>query len=96
MATYNGERFLNSQLDSYLNQEKQPDELVVSDDVSRDESPWFLCQYMALVHYMHKAILVIQKTFFLVLVVTIPFVSSKVHILDMKNCYRIYKISMQQ
>lgn len=36
MATYNGAKFLQEQLDSFLNQCRQPDELVVYDDSSTD------------------------------------------------------------
>ena len=38
MATYNGERYLEDQLDSILRQTLQPYELVVSDDGSRDRT----------------------------------------------------------
>lgn len=38
MCTYNGERFLQEQLDSFLSQTRLPDELVVCDDGSRDRS----------------------------------------------------------
>lgn len=38
MCTYNGRRFLNQQLQSLLDQTVQPDELVVCDDVSSDDS----------------------------------------------------------
>lgn len=38
MATYNGEKFLNDQLKSFLNQTRQPDELVISDDNSSDST----------------------------------------------------------
>lgn len=36
MATYNGERFLQEQLESFVGQTRRPDELVVSDDGSTD------------------------------------------------------------
>lgn len=36
MALYNGERFVREQLDSFTNQTRLPDELVVSDDASTD------------------------------------------------------------
>ena len=32
MATYNGAKYLQEQLDSFLQQTRQPDELVVCDD----------------------------------------------------------------
>jgi len=38
MATYNGERFLREQLDSFTRQTRLPDELVVSDDQSTDRT----------------------------------------------------------
>ena len=38
LATYNGARYLPEQLQSYLDQERLPDELVVSDDGSGDET----------------------------------------------------------
>lgn len=36
MTTYNGERFLQEQLDSFLQQTRLPDELVICDDCSKD------------------------------------------------------------
>jgi len=38
LATYNGEKYLQEQLDSYVNQKRQPNELVVCDDVSSDNT----------------------------------------------------------
>lgn len=38
MATYNGEKYLQEQLDSFLMQTRLPDELVVSDDASTDST----------------------------------------------------------
>ncbi len=38
MTTYNGERFLQEQLDSFLRQTRLPDELVVCDDGSQDRT----------------------------------------------------------
>ena len=38
MATYNGAVYLHDQLDSYLSQKRLPDELVVCDDMSTDET----------------------------------------------------------
>jgi len=38
MATYNGEKYLKEQLDSFLAQTRQPDELVVTDDCSDDHT----------------------------------------------------------
>lgn len=36
MATFNGERYLSDQLDSFVRQSRLPDELVISDDCSTD------------------------------------------------------------
>jgi len=38
MATYNGERFVAEQLDSFIKQTRQPDELIISDDGSSDST----------------------------------------------------------
>lgn len=38
MATYNGAKYINEQLQSFLDQTRQPDELVVSDDCSTDNT----------------------------------------------------------
>lgn len=38
LATYNGSRYLQEQLDSFINQTRQPDELVVCDDGSIDDT----------------------------------------------------------
>ncbi len=38
MAAYNGEQFLGEQLESYANQVRLPDELVITDDGSTDET----------------------------------------------------------
>ncbi|MFT5276204.1 MAG: glycosyltransferase involved in cell wall biosynthesis, partial [Saprospiraceae bacterium] len=38
LTTYNGAAYLQAQLNSYLVQERLPDELVVCDDVSTDET----------------------------------------------------------
>ncbi|MGH9842665.1 MAG: glycosyltransferase family 2 protein [Blastocatellia bacterium] len=38
LCTYNGARYLPEQLDSYLRQTRQPDEMVICDDGSRDET----------------------------------------------------------
>jgi glycosyltransferase involved in cell wall biosynthesis len=39
LCTYNGARFLPAQLESFLNQTRLPDELIVCDDCSTDETP---------------------------------------------------------
>ena len=38
LATYNGSQYLAEQLQSYLDQDRMPDELVISDDCSTDET----------------------------------------------------------
>lgn len=38
MATYNGARYIEEQLQSFVDQERRPDELVISDDCSKDET----------------------------------------------------------
>ncbi|MCU5788092.1 glycosyltransferase family 2 protein [Alloalcanivorax marinus] len=47
MATYNGEKYLHEQLDSFLAQTRQPDELVVCDDGSSDATVEILRQFAA-------------------------------------------------
>ena len=38
MATYNGEKYILEQLHSFVDQTRQPDELIVSDDCSTDKT----------------------------------------------------------
>ena len=38
MATYNGAKYLQEQLDSFANQTRQPDELILTDDGSIDNT----------------------------------------------------------
>ncbi|OYP91469.1 hypothetical protein B9G67_05160, partial [Ligilactobacillus salivarius] len=38
MATYNGEDFLEKQLNSIINQTVKPDEIVIIDDASKDNT----------------------------------------------------------
>lgn len=45
LATYNGEAFLEAQLESIFRQDYQPLEIVVVDDCSSDQTPFFLEQY---------------------------------------------------
>jgi glycosyltransferase involved in cell wall biosynthesis len=47
MCTYNGARFLNEQLESITRQTRLPDELVVCDDCSTDETPTLLRSFAA-------------------------------------------------
>lgn len=37
MATYNGARYLQEQLQSFADQTRQPDELIITDDCSTDQ-----------------------------------------------------------
>lgn len=45
MATYNGERYLRHQLDSFAHQTRLPDELVVSDDNSTDATAQVIADF---------------------------------------------------
>jgi glycosyltransferase involved in cell wall biosynthesis len=45
MATYNGAKYLQEQLDSFISQTRQPDELVVCDDRSTDETVTILNRF---------------------------------------------------
>lgn len=45
MASYNGAKYLQAQLQSLVEQERQPDELVVSDDASTDTTRDLLCAF---------------------------------------------------
>ena len=38
MATYNGEKYILEQLESFVNQTRRPDELIISDDCSKDKT----------------------------------------------------------
>lgn len=46
MATYNGERFLQEQLNSFAKQSHLPDELVICDDGSTDDTPEIILGFM--------------------------------------------------
>lgn len=45
LTTYNGDRFLREQLDSIYSQTRKPDEVVVFDDCSKDETVIILKEY---------------------------------------------------
>ena len=45
LCTYNGARFLPAQLNSYLNQDRLPDELVIGDDGSTDETESLISEF---------------------------------------------------
>ena len=45
LCTYNGEKFINEQLDSILNQSKKIDEIIICDDCSTDNTIGILNKY---------------------------------------------------
>lgn len=47
MPTYNGERFIKEQLESFARQERLPDELVITDDASSDQTVEIIRQFAA-------------------------------------------------
>src|SRR5687767_11308751 len=47
MCTYNGAQFLRAQLESIIAQSRRPDEIVVCDDCSTDDTPALLKQFAA-------------------------------------------------
>ena len=49
MCTYNGAGFLQQQLDSLVNQTRKPDEIIICDDCSKDQSV-AIAQYFAKQH----------------------------------------------
>jgi len=51
LATYNGEKYLKEQLDSYIKQKRQPDEIVVCDDVSSDNTVAILEEFKKIVPF---------------------------------------------
>lgn len=67
IATYNGARFLREQLDSIYHQTHLPDEVVVSDDGSTDETVAILEEYKqryGLRYEVHKQSLGVNNNFF--------------------------------
>ncbi len=46
MATYNGEKYVKTQLDSILNQTRRPDEVVIIDDCSKDNTAKIITKYI--------------------------------------------------
>ncbi len=46
MATYNGEKFIIQQLNSIKNQTKQPDEVIIKDDASSDNTCYLITKYI--------------------------------------------------
>ena len=53
MATYNGEKFIREQLESILNQTVLPDEIVVSDDGSKDRTVEIVQEIAGLCNSIH-------------------------------------------
>src|ERR1700751_1590888 len=47
LAVYNGERFIAEQLESLANQTRLPDELIVSDDASTDQTVELIREFAA-------------------------------------------------
>src|ERR1700674_5995011 len=47
MAVYNGERFIQEQLESYVRQTRVPDELVISDNCSTDNTVGLVHKFAA-------------------------------------------------
>ena len=47
MTLYNGERFIQEQLDSFVRQTRLPDELVISDNCSTDQTVEFVREFAA-------------------------------------------------
>lgn len=45
LATYNGEEYVKTQLDSLLAQQEKDWDLIISDDCSKDKTPSILCEY---------------------------------------------------
>lgn len=45
MATYNGARYIQEQLESFLSQTRQPDELIITDDCSSDQTEAIVLEF---------------------------------------------------
>lgn len=45
MATYNGARYIQEQLQSFVEQTHQPDELIITDDCSTDQTEAIVCKF---------------------------------------------------
>lgn len=50
MTTYNGQKYIISQLDSLLHQTRQPDEVLIFDDKSSDDTVMIIRNYISLHH----------------------------------------------
>lgn len=46
IATYNGEKYIIKQLESVLNQTRRPDEVIIRDDCSTDNTPLIISNYI--------------------------------------------------
>lgn len=67
VTTYNGEKFLREQLDSLYNQSIKPDEIIVCDDCSIDNTITILEEYRQkydLIYVVNKKQLGVNKNFF--------------------------------
>lgn len=56
MATYNGGRWLRAQLDSFVHQTQQPDELVITDDGSTDDTEAVIAAFAATAPFLVRFI----------------------------------------
>lgn len=56
MATYNGAKYIKEQLESIANQSVKPDELVISDDSSTDDTVYIVKEFVAKVSFEVKLI----------------------------------------
>ena len=56
MATFNGEKYLKDQLQSFINQTRPPDELVVCDDHSSDKTIDILRDFAATAPFSFKVV----------------------------------------
>lgn len=45
MATYNGAQYIQEQLQSFVDQTRQPDELIITDDCSTDQTEAIVCEF---------------------------------------------------
>lgn len=45
MATYNGAKYIQAQLQSFVDQTRLPDELIITDGCSTDETEAIVCEF---------------------------------------------------
>ena len=50
MASYNGEKYIEQQLDSIFNQSKKIDELIITDDCSTDNTVFVIEEYIKMLN----------------------------------------------